>query len=620
MKPAMRIYKIASIFAVAGLVVVLGQQRVARPEPALGKPLQGKNAGVGVGTKHGVDAALKLYKAGGNAVDAGVAATLAGSIVEYSHFGFGGEAPILIRTKDGKVVSLAGIGTMPKMASADWFRKRKPEQSELDEVDPREPEGVGPFIPGVGVTPALVPGMVEAVLVALREYGTKSVADVLAPAIELADGAPVDEMRALTLQASRKFLSAWPTSKAVFLPNNGAPPKEGEIFHQPNLAKTLRAMVAAEAAAKAKGANRVQGIDAVRDYFYRGEIAKKIDAFMKVNGGLLRYEDMAAFRVTPEAPAQTNYRGYTIYKPSFWGQGPSMLETANMLEGVDMKGLGHNSPAYVHQFVETLKLAYADRDTYYGDPKFNKNFPFDRLLTKDYASARRKLIGDKASSDFRPGLEAKYGHHPVEDHIAMRRIDDALFAKDTTAMATMDKDGVMFVATPSGAWMPSVIAGDTGIPLGQRAQSFLLVAGHPNELAGGKRPRVTLSPTLVTRDGKPAMLLSTPGGDNQEQSLFQVFLNLTEFGMNAAEAVEAPRFQTRHLVASFDNHAVGRNELLLDERYKRETMSELAQKGHKIFINGRWNSGASPVVVRMLPNGTIEAASDPYGRVAAGAY
>ncbi len=607
-------YKLG-ILGLVGLVVLVGQQRV-RQEPGVGKPYLGRHAAVGAGTHHGTGAALQLFRAGGNAVDAGVAATIAGSIVEYSHFGFGGEAPILIRTKEGKVVSIAGIGTMPKLATADYFRKRKPEPGE---IDAREPEGVGGFIPGSGITPPLVPGMIEGVLVALREYGTKSVAEVMAPAIELADGAPVDELRANTLAFSKKFLAAWPSSKAVFLPN-GSTPVEGEIFRQPELAATMRAMVNAEKVAKAKGANRVQAIDAVRDYFYRGEIAHKIDAFMKENKGFLRYEDMAAFRVTPEAPASTTYRGYTIYKPGFWGQGPSMLETANMMEGYDLKPLGHNSSAYVHRFVEVLKLAYADRDTYYGDPKFNAKMPFERLLTKDYAASRRKLVGDAASSDFRPGLEAKYGHHPIEDKLAYRRIDDALFAKDTTAMATMDSDGVMFVATPSGAWMPSIIAGDTGIPLGQRAQSFLLVPGHPNELAGGKRPRVTLSPTLVTKDGKPSMLLSTPGGDNQEQALFQVFLNIAEFGMNAAEAVEAPRFQTRHLVASFDNHAVGRNELLLDERYQRNTMSELAQKGHKVLINGKFSSGASPVVVRMLPSGAIEAGADPYGHVVAGAY
>jgi gamma-glutamyltranspeptidase/glutathione hydrolase len=579
------------------------------------KPLVGKHGAVGAGTRYGTSAALRMMRAGGNAVDAGVAATLAGSVVEYSHFGFGGEAPILIRTKDGKVVCIAGIGTMPKLATAEFFRNRKPEPGENEATEPGAAPG---FIPGSGITPALVPGMVEAVLVALREYGTKSVAAVMAPAIELADSVTVDDLRANTLAYSKRYLMLWPTSAKVFMPN-GDTPRQGETFHQPDLAKTLRAMVAAEKVALAKGANRVQGIDAVRDYFYRGEIARKIDAFMKANKGLLRYEDMAAFRVQPEPAASGTYKGYTIYKPGFWAQGPSMIETANLLEGIDLKSMGQNSPAYIHNFVEALKLAYADRDTYYGDPKFNK-LPTDRLLTKEYAAARRKLIGEKASSEFRPGLEPKYGHHPIEDKLAYRKIDDVLFAKDTTAMATMDASGMMYVATPSGAWLPSVIAGDTGIPLGQRAQSFLLVPGHPNELAGGKRPRVTLSPTLVTKDGKPAMLLSTPGGDNQEQSLFQVFLNVVEFGMDSAQAVEAPRFQTRHMLSSFDNHAAGRNELQIDERVKRATMIDLVGRGHKVYTNSKYSSGASPVLLRMLPNGSIEAGSDPYGRVTADAY
>jgi gamma-glutamyltranspeptidase/glutathione hydrolase len=390
-------------------------------------------------------------------------------------------------------------------------------------------------------------------------------------------------------------------------------PKPGDIFRQPDLARTLRAMAAAEHRALKGGASRRDAIRAVRDYFYRGEIARKIDAFSKANGGLLRYEDMAAFRLKPEEPQSITYRDYKVYKPGFWSQGPVFLQALSMLEPENLPALGHNSTAYLHKLVETMKLAYADRDTYYGDPLFAK-VPSSVLLSKQYGMDRRDAIKPEASLEFLPGTIPGYSlRHPSVTEMATARIDDELMARDTTCINVIDKDGVMFSATPSGAWLPSVIAGDTGIPLTQRAQSFLLVPGHPNELAGGKRPRVTLSPTLVTKDGKPAMTLSTPGGDNQDQALLQIFLDVVEFGMNAQSAIEAPRFQTRHLVSSFDNHAMNRGDLLLDERISPAVYSELTNKGHKTGVRSRWNSGAYPIIIRVLPNGAIEAGADPYG-------
>jgi gamma-glutamyltranspeptidase/glutathione hydrolase len=282
--------------------------------------------------------------------------------------------------------------------------------------------------------------------------------------------------------------------------------------------------------------------------------------------------------------------------------------------------MGFNSVDYIHTITEALKLAYADRDTYYGDPKFN-NIPADTLLSKAYAAERRKEIGHTASMDFLPGLiNGKRGKHPTEMDIARTKIDDELMASDTTCIDAVDKDGIMFSATPSGAWLPSVIAGDTGIPLTERAQQFILVPGSPNELAGGKRPRVTLSPTIITEQGKPFLALSTPGGDNQEQSLIQLFFNVIEFGENAQSAVEAPRFQTRHLVSSFDNHAWNRGDLLLDERIPPSVGAELAARGHKVGTRSRWASGAAPVMIRITPDGVIEAGADPYGYRVAHAY
>ena len=599
------------------LLVTTGWGQPQRQERAVRLDTRGTRGAIAAGADFATDAGMRMYYRGGNAVDAGIAAMLAASVTEFSHFGFGGEAPILIRTKDGKVHSIAGIGTMPKLATADFFRNHKLEPDEM--TSPPDEHGLKDWVPVAGILPALVPGMPEAALVALREFGTKSFSEVIEPAIELADAFPIDELRASTIQRTVKYLDKWPSSRRVFLPN-GRPPRIGEIFHQPELAHTLRSMVEVEKKALASGASRAKAIDAIRDYFYRGEIARKIDEFSKQNNGLIRYEDMAAFRLEPEAPVSTTFHGYTVYKPGFWSQGPTMIEALNILDTYDLTAMRHNSAEYIHTMVEALKLAYADRDTYYGDPKFN-HIPEERLLSKEYAAERRKQIGNTASLDFRPGQIGPHPpKHPSQTEIARYPLDDALLAKDTTCVDAIDKDGVAFSVTPSGAWLPSVIAGDTGIPLTERAQSFLLVPGHPNELAGGKRPRVTLSPTLVVRPDHTIVALSTPGGDNQEQSLMQVMFNAIEFGMNTENAVEAPRFQTEHLVSSFDNHAMSPGSLLLDERTPPSVVTELGRRNHKVEMRSRYNSGAAPGIVRLNPDGMIEAGSDPFYYRAARAW
>jgi gamma-glutamyltranspeptidase/glutathione hydrolase len=572
-------------------------------------PSRGTRGAVAAGTEYATEAGMRMYVSGGNAVDAGIATMFAASVTEFSHFGMGGEAPILVRTKAGKVYAIAGVGTMPKLATADFFRKHQLTPEEV--VSPPEANGMKNWVPVAGVLSALVPGMVEAGLVTLREFGTKSFSEAVEPAIELADGFPLDDLRVFSLERSVRYLEAWPTSKKVFLAN-GQVPRIGEIFRQPDLARTLRTMTAVEKKALAGGASRAKAIDAVRDYFYRGEIAHKIDEFMKQQGGLLRYEDMATFRLEPEEAVSTTFHGYTVYKPGFWSQGPSLIEALNILEGVNLQGLKLNSADYIHTLVESLKLAYADRDTYYGDPKFVK-IPAETLLSKTYGAERRKLIGEMASLDFRPG---KIGEnppvHPFYANIARYPIPDALLAKDTTCVDAIDKDGVAISITPSGAWMPAVIAGDTGIPLTERAQSFLLVPGHPNELAGGKRPRVTLSPTLVVKPDRTVMAFSTPGGDNQDQALLQVLFYAAEFGMNSQLAVEAPRFQTEHLVSSFDNHAMSPGSLLLDERTAQAVVAELQRRKHVVEMRTRYASGAAPVFVRLWPDGMVEAGADPF--------
>jgi gamma-glutamyltranspeptidase/glutathione hydrolase len=530
-------------------------------------PSRGMHGSIACGSEYAAEAGMRLYFAGGNAVDAAIAGMFAAMTTEFSHIGWGGEAPILIRTKDGKVYAIAGVGTMPKLAAAELYRTRRLRPMEVLEIDPG---GLRGMVPVAGLMPALVPSSVDAGLLALKEFGSKSFAQVVQPAIDLADGMPIDEMRSSSIAATRPFFDVWPTSKHVFMPE-GHVPRPGEIFRQPDLARTLRAMAAAEHKALASGAPRNAAIEAVRDYFYRGEVAHKIDAFMRANDGLLRYEDMAAFHLQVEQPVSTNYRGYEVYKPGFWSQGPAMIEALNIVEGFNLQAMGFNS------------------------------------------AERRKLIADRASLDFRPGVvNGKVWPHPTEADAKHIRIDDALMAHDTTCVDTIDHDGMEVSITPSGAWLPSVIAGDTGIALTARAQSFLLIPGHPNELAGGKRPRVTLSPTLVTRDGKPVMVLSTPGGDDQEQTLVQLLLNVVEFGLNAQMAVEAPRFQTRHLVSSFDNHAWNRGDLILDERIPQNVYETLTARGHHTSRASKWDSGAAPVMVRMLHDAVIEAGADPY--------
>ena len=581
----------------------------AQAEHPVKLPVRGVHGAVAAGSEWATEAGMRIYYKGGNAVDAGVATMFAGATTELSHYGMGGEAPILIRTKEGKVYAIAGVGTMPKLATAEFFRTRRLQPFEVQE---KEPGGLKGIVPAAGLMPALVPSMVDAALLALREFGTMSFEQVIAPAIELAsDGFALDDMRANAIAYSQPFFQVWPTSKAHFLPN-GRPLRTGEIYRQPDLANSMRYMMEAEKKALASGASRQVAIDAVRDYFYRGEIARKIDAFSKANNGLLRYEDMAAFKLQLEEPVSTTFRGFRVYKSGFWSQGPAMIQTLNILDGFeDRQPL--NSAAYIHRVTEALKLAYADRDTYYGDPKFSQ-IPSDVLLSKEYGAERRKLIGEKASQDFIPGtIHGKTGHHPSEEETAHIPLDPVLMAHDTTCVDAIDREGLMFSATPSGAWLPSVIAGDTGIPLSERAQSFVLIDGNPNVLAPGKRPRVTLSPTLVTyADGRPYGVLSTPGGDTQEQGLMQVLFDSILYRYNSQNAVEAPRFGTAHLISSFDNHAWSRGDLQLDERISQTVAQDLAARGHKVSMMSRYSNGTAPVMIRILDGGAIEAGADPY--------
>jgi gamma-glutamyltranspeptidase / glutathione hydrolase len=538
-----------------------------------------------------VEAGFRLLTQGGNAVDAGVATVLAAAVSEQDHFGLGGEIPILIKMAGKPVVAISGIGVAPGKATIDFYEHRKPE--------PWEEAGQMPPIPGQGILAATVPGAFDGIMLALEMYGTKSFAQVAQPAIELADGFALPEIYASYIRMNQRILDLWPASRAFFMPN-GTPPTRGEMFRAPTLAKTLRELVAAEKHAHGKRAAKIR---AVRNYFYKGPLAKRMADFCAKNGGLITTEDLAKFHAETDKPRTTMYRGYEVDKPGFWTQGPVMLEALNMLEGYDLRSMGHNSPQYLHTVVEVVKLAFADRDRYYGDPKFSE-IPEQTLLSKEYAAERRKLIDpEHASMESRPGeFGGKVGMPSGGGSSAG--------IPDTTCVNVADRQGNVWSSTPSGAWLPSVIMGDTGVPLGTRLQTLLVKPGHPNQLAPGKRPRVTLSPTIVLKDGKPYLALSTPGGDNQDQALLQVLLNILEFGMSPQEAVEAPRFQTEHFYSSFAFHEFVPGKLNVEGRVPKATTDKLAEMGHKVTVTRDWSNASAPTVIQ-FGDGVLSGAADP---------
>jgi gamma-glutamyltranspeptidase/glutathione hydrolase len=582
-----------SIFAVA----VVHAQNPATMFPAV----RGTKFMLGAGNNLEVAAGTQILEKGGNAVDAGIASVLAASVTELDHFGLGGEMPLIIKMKDQPAVVISGVGTAPALATPEFFRARKPEAW--------EEKATMPPIPANGILAATVPGAFDGLMLALEKYGTMSFAQVVAPALEYTRGFPTPEILSSYITSSKQYLDIWPVSMKFFEPN-GHVPAPGEIFAEPTLTNTLEQLVKAEKKARGK---RVAKIEAVRNYFYRGPLAKQIGDFSEKNGGLLRYSDMAAFHAEIDTPRTTTYRGYTVNKPGFWSQGPVMLEALNILEGYDLKAMGHNSPQYLHTVIEAVKLAFADRDRYYGDPKFSK-IPEDTLLSKDYATDRRKQIDvATASMDSRPG--AFGGPLPM-----VKTTEPTLGVADTTCVNAVDSKGNVFSATPSGAWLPSVIAGDTGIPLGTRLQCFLVnTPGHANSLAGGRRPRVTLSPTMVLKDGQPFLALSTPGGDNQDQALLQVLLNIIDFGMTPQAAVEAVRFQTEHFYATFANHEFIAGKVNVENRLSPDTIAALQKLGHKVNVAGPWSNASAPVVIEM-EGGVITGGADPrrgrfiYGR------
>jgi gamma-glutamyltranspeptidase/glutathione hydrolase len=617
------VLSIATSLAVFGATLRISNADTFRPV------VRGRRGVVAGGQPLSVEAGMRILQRGGNAVDAGVATILVASVIEFSHFSFGGEVPILIKLKGRDVAVVEGMGTAPAKATREFFVNRAQQRGAVTTATapdsgatlragnpngdmPTMPGAKSGMIPSTGPLAATVPAVLDACVTALDQFGTKSLSEVMQPAIELADGFPIDELRVQYIATRAPIFSQWPEAKRVFLPN-GAVPKAGDVFVQADLARTLRSIAATEKQNSRRG--RHAALMAARDYFYKGPVAKRIGDYMQTHGGLLAASDLAGWHAKVGVPAKGEYRGYEVYKTGFWAQGPMMIEVLNLLEGYDLKKMGQNSPEYIHTVTEALKLGFADRDRFYGDPDFVK-VPAHQLLSKDYAAMRRSLIdGQKASLSQRPGdptnmkpLMASAGQISYN----APPVPEIEKANDTTCVNVIDKDGNMFSATPSGAWLPAVVAGDTGVLMGQRLQSALTDPNSPNVVAPGKRPRITLTPTLVLRDGQPYMVLSTPGGDNQDQGLIQVLLNIIEFGMNPQEAVEAPRFDTQHYVSSFDNHEFLAGVLNLESRLPAEVMSQLVRRGHKITVQAPWGTGSSPtVIVYDAKSGVISGGADP---------
>jgi gamma-glutamyltranspeptidase / glutathione hydrolase len=601
------VFCLLTSFILAGLPLTTSHADTFRPV------VRGKRGVVAGGQPLSVEAGLRILQRGGNAVDAGVATILAASVIEFSHFSFGGEVPILIKLKGQKVVAIEGMGQAPMKATREFFVNRSQSDSPGGTTMPAAKRGG--LIPSTGPLSATVPAVLDACVTALDQFGTKTLAEVMEPAIQLADGFPIDELRVQYIKTRAPIFAQWEDAKRVFLPG-GEAPKVGDLFVQADLARTLREIVRAERlASKGTRNNRHAGLMAARDYFYRGPIAHRIGNYMQANGGLIAADDFAKFAAKVGQPVMTEYRGYQVFKAGFWTQGPAMVETLNMLEGFDLKKMGHNSPTYIHTLTEALKLAFADRDRYYGDPNFVK-IPMTELLSKEYAALRRPLIDERhASLAQQPGDPTNMKAVLAS---AVQRIGRASTlpeierANDTTCVNVVDKEGNLFSATPSGAWLPAVVAGDTGVLMGQRLQSSLTDPNSPNVVAPGKRPRITLTPTLVLKGGEPFMVLSTPGGDNQDQALLQVLLNILEFGMNPQEAVEAPRFDTQHYVSSFDDHEFLPGSLSVESRVSLKTIQELSQKGHKVKVQSEWGTLSAPTVIMYDPKtGVASAGADP---------
>ena len=558
--------------------------------------IRGRHAAVSSMKAEATEAARRILDTGGNAFDAAVGGQAALAVTDFSLNGLGSDAVLLVyNARDNKVYSINAEPRAPKLATIEWYEKNN--GGKIPESD--------------GLLSGGLPCVVDAWYTLLDRWGTMTFAQVLQPAIDLAEnGFPLSELGASYIAGSKKILK-YPTTVKIYLPN-GHPPQAGEILKNPDLARTLKKLVEAEKANQSKG--RHQALKAARDRFYKGDIARDLAAFSEANGGLFRYEDFAEYTAEVETPVSINYRGYQIYKNPSATQGPTELIALNMLEGYDLKALGHNSPEFLHTSIEAVKLAMADREKYLGDMDFIK-IPYDGLLSKDYARERRKLIDpDKASLELRPGNPEKFAgasslNRPVREVLDGNATHDG----DTSYLAVVDKDHNMVSFEPSlhSLFGTGVVMGDTGIIFNCRGDYYSLVRGEANALAPGKRPRSTLQSTLIMKDGQPYAILGSPGGDDQVMRTMQTLINMVDFGMNIQQAIESPRWSSRAFPASPFPHTMYPGDMAVESRIPDSTRQALIAKGHKFRVDPPWSLGSNAGIVLDVNTGVLAAGADP---------
>lgn len=583
-------------------------------------PLHGQDWMAVTGKPLGAAAGAKVFIAGGNAVDA-ACAMIAATATMWDTLHWGGETQALVyNPHTGKVIGVNALGVAPTGATPEFFRSRG-----MD------------YPPAYGPLAAVTPGTPGGILTMLAEFGRLSLAQVLEPAIRMADGYPIEAQSVNTIERHRDLLMQWPDSARIMLPRAGHhAPEPGEIFRQPELAATLRKLVEAEGQALAAGKSRKEAIYAAQDRFYRGDIAKDLVASVRAQGGLFTESDLARWKPVLEEPVSTRYKGIDVYKLTAWTQGPVMLQTLNILENFDLKAMGYDSARYIHTLYQAMNLAYADRDFYYGDTYAPPAEPVAGLLSKDYARSRAKLIDpERNDAKASPGDPYPFqgGTNPYLD--LLRRwneprkrapstggtpmaANDAGFYRafyaGTTSVIAADKEGWVVSVTPSGGWVPAVIAGKTGIGLSQRMQSFVVepVDNPFNVVAPGKRPRVTLTPSLAMKDGHPWLAFAIQGGDGQDQDLLQYFLDIVEFGMTPQEAAEAPGFNSYQMRASFEAHESRPGRIMLNDVTPPYVRKALRGMGYDAIYRSRTSGPVNAILVDRR-HGTLWGASSNHG-------
>ena len=561
-----------------------------------------------------------IFQQGGNAVDA-ACAMLAATSTMWDVLSWGGETQALIyNPHTGKVIGINALGVAPTGATPEFFLKKGMK-----------------YPPEFGPLAAVTPGTPGGLLTMLAEYGTMSLKDVLAPAMEMAAGYPIEEQTANAIERQKKRIKEWPYSKAVFLTHPGEEreaPYAGEIFKQLDLLNTLQKMVDAEQAALKKGKPRKEAINAAYDRFYKGDIAGEFVRSVQEQGGLITKEDLANWKLHIEEPVSVNYKGIEVYKLTHWVQSPVMLQALNMMEQLDMDCMQYNTAKYLHALYQVMNLAFADRDFYYGDPYFPPEEPIKGLLSKEYAKERLKQINwEKNDPKAAPGdpypFEGKVNPFldllkkwndgisyadPIRFGEGTEFPPDEPFYAGTTSIQAADEEGWVVSVTPSGGWVPAVIAGKTGAGLSQRMQSFVLKEEENpfNVVAPGKRPRATLTPTLALKDGKPYLSFAVQGGDSQDQNLLQFFLNVVEFGMNVQEACEAPNINSFQMRDSFGEHETRPGVMLINDNTPPWTRRALREMGYRLETDDR-TSGPINAIFFDREHGSMWGGSSNHG-------